>query len=126
MSPTTCSAWSGRIDMLQEYWKYDGLGLAKLIRDGELTPLELVDSACQAVARLNPGLNAICHDLSEHARAACRKRIPQGPFAGVPFLLKDIGAQMKGAPYECGSRLMKGNISAYDSHLTERFVRAGL
>src|ERR1700736_477599 len=112
--------------MLAEYSKYDGLALAELIRDREVTPLELIDAACEAIARLNPALNAVCHDLSDRGRKACRQSIPQGPFSGVPFLLKDIGAQMKGTPYECGSRLLKGNVSKYDSNLTERFARAGL
>jgi amidase len=112
--------------MWAEYSKHDGLALAQLIRVGELTPLELIDAACEAVSRLNPELNAVCHDLSERAREACRGPLPRGPFAGVPFLLKDIGAQLKGAPYECGSRLMKGYLSTYDSTLTERFARAGL
>jgi amidase len=112
--------------MWAEYSKYDGLALAELIRDREVTPLELVDAACEAMARLNPALNAVCHDLSDRGRRACQQAIPQGPFSGVPFLLKDIGAQMKGTPYECGSRLMKGNVSKYDSSLTERFARAGL
>src|SRR5579872_889485 len=126
MSRSTSWDWSGRTEMWAEYSKYDGLALAELIRNREITPLEAINAACEALERLNPGLNAVCHDLSERGRKACQQPIPRGPFSGVPFLLKDIGAQMAGTPYECGSRLMKGNVSQYDSNLTERFARSGL
>ncbi len=112
--------------MIRNYWKYDGLALAELVRKAEVTALELVESALEASAQLNPLLNVICHDLADRARAAASKVSPQSPFAGVPFLLKDIGAQMKGTPYECGSRLMQGYVSTHDTYLTERFERAGL
>jgi amidase len=112
--------------MWGEYSNYDGLALAELVRNREVTALELIEAACDAIARLNPTLNAVCHDLADRGRAACRQSIPPGPFTGVPFLLKDIGAQMKGTAYECGSCLMRGNVSKYDSTLTERFTRAGL
>jgi len=112
--------------MIEDYWKYDGLGLAELIRNGEVTALELIDSAIDAVRRLNPALNAVCHDLADRGRRAASLPSVAGPFAGVPFLLKDIGAQMKGTPYECGSRLMRGHVSNHDSNLTERFEQSGL
>jgi amidase len=109
-----------------DYWKYDGLGLAELVRKKEVTALELVEVALESAARLNPTLNALCHDLSDRARTAARRPLSEGPFVGVPFLLKDIGAQMQGTPCECGSRLMQGHVSKIDTHLTERFHRAGL
>jgi amidase len=112
--------------MIGEYWKYDALGLAELVRSKQVTALELAQSALAACVRLNPSLNIVCHDLSQLALSAARQASMQGPFAGVPFLLKDIGAQMKGTPCECGSRLMKGYVSTYDGNLTERFKRAGL
>jgi amidase len=112
--------------MIHDYWRYDGLALAELVRKREVTPLELLASARAAIARLNPQLNAVCHDLADRAREAIEQCSTDAPFAGVPFLLKDIGAQMKGTPCECGSRLMQGYVSSYDSTLTERFHRAGL
>lgn len=112
--------------MIRDYWKYDGLGLAELVRRGEVTASELAESAIEAAAQLNPLLNAICHDLRDYARPAARAVSANAPFAGVPFLLKDLGAQLKGTPYECGSRLMQGHVSTYDSNLTQRFVHAGL
>lgn len=112
--------------MIQEYWKYDGLGLADLVRRGEVAAIELIEAALQAVTALNPSLNAVCHDLSERARAAAVTTAPDRPFGGVPFFLKDIGAQMRGTPYECGSRLTAGCVSPLDSNLTSRFTGAGL
>lgn len=112
--------------MIRDYWQYDGLAQAELVRSGQVTALELVESAIEASVRLNPALNAICHDLTERARAMARRVPTDAPFGGVPFLLKDVGAQMKGVPYECGSRLMQGYVSSYSANLTERFERAGL
>lgn len=112
--------------MIGDYWKYDGLALAELVRRGEVTSVELAESAIAAMARLNPSLNVQCHDLSDYARAIAKRIHSDAPFAGVPFLLKDLGAQLRGTPYECGSRLMQGHVSTYDAHLTERFLRAGL
>jgi len=112
--------------MLREYWRYDGLAQAALVRAGEVSARELVESAIEAGAQLNPLINAICHDLADRALAAAGSVSRDAPFAGVPFLLKDVGAQMKGTPYECGSRLMQGHVSGYSTTLAERFEQAGL
>lgn len=112
--------------MISDYWKYDGLGLAELVRRGEVTASELAETALDAAARLKPLLNAICHDLGDYARAVARSVTADAPFAGVPFLLKDLGAQLQGTPYECGSRLMQGHVSTHTSNLTQRLVHAGL
>lgn len=112
--------------MIKDYWKYDGVALAELIRNGELTPGEVLESAIETTAKVNPILNFACHDLSQSARATAKGPLPNGPFKGVPFALKDIGAQMKGTPYEAGSMLMKGYVSTHDSNLTKRFHDAGL
>jgi amidase len=112
--------------MIHDYWKYDGVGLAELVRRGEVSVAEITESAIAAVRALNPTLNVLCRDLGERARVEAREVSADAPFAGVPFLLKDLGAQMRGTPYTCGSRLMQGYVSTHDSTLTERFVRAGL
>jgi amidase len=112
--------------MLQDYARYDALGLAGLVRAREVSPLELVESAIDAIERLNPALNFVCHRLYDRARAQARRTDLSAPFAGVPFLLKDLGAQLAGAPYEGGSRLMQGHVSRIDTNLTRRFLDAGL
>lgn len=112
--------------MIENYWKYDGLALADLVKRKEVTSAELLESAIEAAAKLNPELNFMCHDLSEMARRYISDIPGDAPFAGVPFLLKDLGAQMKDTPYEGGCRLLKGFVSKFDSNLTTRFKQAGL
>src|SRR6516225_3604294 len=77
----------------------DATAQAELVRRRELTPLELVDAAIARIERLNPTINAVITPLFEEARkAAVSPELPDGPFRGVPFLLKDIGAMQKGQP----------------------------
>lgn len=112
--------------MIHDYWKFDGIGLAELVRTKQVSAAELVETSIAACERLNPQLNFLCHDLREQARSVVKQSNGIGPFAGVPFLLKDVGAQMKDTPYECGSRLMRGYVSSFTSNLVERFAQAGL
>jgi amidase len=80
----------------ENYSDYDGLGLADLVRRREVSPYELVDSAIDAIERLNPRLNCVVQQLRDHARAEIRAGLPQGPFHGVPFLVKEFGMHFKG------------------------------
>jgi amidase len=84
---------------ISELSTMDATAQAKLVRRKELTPLELVDAAISRIERVNPALNAVITPLYEDARAAAvSSDLPDGPFRGVPFLLKDIGAMQKGQP----------------------------
>lgn len=112
--------------MIKDYWQFDGLALAELVRSGQIDARELLETAVTAAAAANKSLNFISHDLADMALSTPATSLPGAPFAGVPFLLKDIGAQMKDTPYECGSRIMKGFVSRIDSNLTARFRDAGL
>lgn len=111
---------------LSEYTAYDGLGLADLVRRREVTPLELVEVAFQAVEQVNPRLNAVIALLREQAEAAARAPLPDGPFAGVPFLVKDLALTVAGTPMTMGSRLFAQAIAPIDSELMLRYRRAGL
>ncbi|RFU67504.1 amidase [Peribacillus saganii] len=111
---------------LKEVFTLDALGQADLIRRKEVTPLELVDEVIDNIERLNPALNAVVIPMFEIARKAAQESIPDGPFAGVPFLLKDLTAEYKGAPYTGGSAFLKGYISPRDTELVRRYKRAGL
>ena len=71
---------------------YDGLGLAELIRRKDVSAKELLDAAIARADALNPALNAIVTRLDDQARAAIAAGLPAGPFTGVPYLLKDLGA----------------------------------
>ena len=104
----------------------DATDQAELVRTGEVSASELVDGAIEHIERLNPELNAVIHPLFERARATARQISPgDGPFVGVPFLLKDLGAEMAGTPFCEGSALAGDYLSIVDQELTKRFVRAG-
>jgi amidase len=111
-----------------EYAWLDATAQAALVRAGKVTPTELVDAAIARVEQLNPALNAVIFDRSEKARAeAADPALADGPFRGVPFLLKDCVAHSAGDPYHCGMRVLKdaGWVEPNDTWLVERFRAAG-
>ncbi len=103
-----------------EYASYDGLGLAKLIVDGEITALEAADTARAAIETRNPELNAVLSTLDDQPFAEGQ------PFSGVPFLVKELVLQAKGALSRAGSRAVPALPSAEDSNLMKRFRTSGL
>ncbi|MBT3701506.1 MAG: amidase, partial [Alphaproteobacteria bacterium] len=103
----------------------DATAQAELVQKGEISPIELLEGAIERAEQLNPEINAIINPLYDLAREAS-KDLPDGPFRGVPFLMKDIGAELAGVKMEEGSRFMRGYVSPEDSELTARFKRAGL
>lgn len=109
-----------------EYDKYDGLGLAELVRKKEVTPSELVEEAISRIERLNPQLNAVICKMYELARKAAEEDLPDGSFKGVPFLMKDLLMACAGAPLTNGSRFFKDLMLDHDSELVRRFRAAGV
>jgi amidase len=109
-----------------EYDKYDGLGLTELVRKKEVKPSELVEEAISRIEKLNPQLNAVIYKMYELARKTADGDIPDGPFKGVPFLLKDIRAACAGVPLTSGNRFLKDFIPGYDSEMVRRFKAAGV
>lgn len=109
-----------------EYTRYDGLGLAELVRKREVSPSELVETAIEHIEAVNPRLNAVIHTMYEQARAAAARPLPPGPFAGVPFLLKDLVALIAGVPISAGCRAVHGLVPDCDSTMIERYRAAGL
>jgi amidase len=106
----------------------DATEQATAVRDGDVTPTELLEAALARIEARNPTLNAVIHDLSEKARAAAADpALPNGPFRGVPFLLKDAVAHSAGDPYHCGMQVLKdaGWTEPNDTWLVERFRAAG-
>jgi amidase len=85
----------------------DATGQAQLVRDGKASPSELVDDAISRIEKFNPELNAVIHPLFDQARAAARGELPDGPFRGVPMVLKDLDGCIEGERYHCGNKLMK-------------------
>ena len=80
-----------------DYERYDALGLAKLVRRRRVSPGELLEAAIERVAARNPAINAVTMPLYDYGRAAIAAGLPDGPFTGVPFLMKDLTASIAGA-----------------------------
>ena len=114
------------MSILTDYERYDGLGLAELMRRKEVTPEEVLEAAISRIEARNPAVNAVVARLYDDARAAVRAGLPAGPFTGVPYLLKDLGALYTGAVTSYGSRLFTANVADHDSEITARLKRAGL
>lgn len=108
------------------YLKQDATGLAALVARGEVTPDELLDIALDRVADLNPRLNAVVHLREGVARAAIQRGLPQGPFHGVPFLMKDLGTAAIDYPTNSGSKLMQDMVWGHDSEIFLRMQATGL
>jgi amidase len=105
----------------------DALAQAELVRRKEVKAIELVDAAIERIERLNPPLNAVVTPMYELARKAALDQLPDGPFAGVPFLLKDLWAEDAGVRFTDGSAFLAGHyVPDQDSELVRRYKRAGL
>jgi amidase len=111
---------------LSDYTAHDGLGLAELVARKEVTPDELAAAAFEAVAKVNPRINAVLHTIPKEAATEIRAGLPRGPFTGVPFLIKEIVLHAKGVRCEMGSKLAQGYVPDADTELMARFRRAGL
>src|SRR4051794_37794370 len=113
--------------MSDDFAHLDATAQAELVSSGEASPTELVDAAIARVEALNPELNAVIHDLSEEGRQAAAVELPDGPFQGVPFLFKDIGAALAGQQLHLGSRVLKevDFRIPVDTYLGQRFRDAG-
>jgi Asp-tRNA(Asn)/Glu-tRNA(Gln) amidotransferase A subunit family amidase len=109
-----------------EYAGYDALGLAELVARGELNALELLEVAIQRAEAVNPKINAIVLNHYELARKAIKKGLPDGPFKGAPFLLKDLGISLNGTITTNGSVFYKDHVASFHSTLVERYQKAGL
>lgn len=109
-----------------EFDNYDGLGLAELVRQRAVKPIELVEAAISRIEKLNPQLNAVIHKMYEQARKAAQAPLPDGPFVGVPFLLKDLLSGYAGEPLRNGSRFHRHQVASEHSELVRRYLAAGL
>jgi len=110
-----------------EYGDFDALGLAELIRTKQVSPEEVLGEAIARTQDINPRINAVVLPLFEYAYDQLRTRPPasQAPFAGVPFLLKDLHLMLEGTPTSNGSRLYKDYVADHNSTLAQRYVDAG-
>ena len=113
----------GRLDDLTNL---DATAQAKLVRKKKVQPTELVEAAIQRIESLNPALNAVVTPMYAYARQQALGPIPEGPFSGVPFLLKDFLAEFAGVRLTEGSAFLRDYISQEDSELVKRYKKAGL
>src|SRR6185369_1059380 len=106
-----------------DYRSFDALGLADGIRRGDFSAREVLDAALARMAAVNPQINAVTwlHPAAEDQVALNA----QGPFAGVPYFIKDLHAPVTGMPLRFGSRLLDGNVHDFDSETVARLRRAG-
>ncbi|WP_337186875.1 amidase family protein [Phenylobacterium sp.] len=111
---------------MDDYSEYDGLGLAELVRSKRVSPAELAEAAIARIERHNPTLNAVVYKGYDDARRAAAGDLPEGPFRGVPFLIKDLGMPVAGWPRSCGSRFARGLTDTEDGGLTARYRQAGV
>jgi len=119
-------AREGRVEPFPEYENYDALGLAKLVRNREITAEELLEAAIARAEARNPSLNAIVDELYDFGRNAIASGLPDGPFKGVPFLLKDLSGALGGYTQTRGSRFFADVVPPEDSVIVKRHKQAGL
>lgn len=112
--------------IFKEYSLYDGLGLADLVRRRQVSVVDLIDSAIDAIERLNPAVNCVVQMLHDRAMAEAASGIPHGPFRGVPFLVKEFGMHFAGMTASAGSRLADGYQHQHDTAFMQRCRAAGL
>lgn len=108
-----------------EYDRFDGIGLATLVKNRRVNAAELMEEAIARAERLNPKLNAIIFKAYDQALEAAKGKLPNGPFTGVPMLLKDMRAGAIGMPTRNGSRFCPPVLADHDSNLVARFKAAG-
>lgn len=104
----------------------DATALAERVRRKEVHPTELVDAAISAIEKVNPTLNAVVHRTYDQARAAAKGELPDGPFRGVPFVVKDLDGWLAGEPYTQSCRMSKDFVPTEDSEILARMKRSGV
>jgi Asp-tRNA(Asn)/Glu-tRNA(Gln) amidotransferase A subunit family amidase len=110
-----------------EWIRYDAMGLADLVRRREVTPGELAAQVAAGIAHVNPDIQAVIEVFEDVIEDPLKDGMnPEGVFAGVPYLMKDIGPTLKGRRQEMGSLLMQGHVTPTDSFLTRKIRDAGL
>ena len=109
-----------------DYGKYDGLGLAELVRKRQVSPAELVEEAINRIETHNPNLNAVVLPLYERAREKAKGKLPEGPFTGVPFMIKDLHATLEGIPTSHGNKLWSHIPASISTELVTRWENSGV
>ncbi len=109
----------------REYGNYDAVGLADLVRKKQVSATELLDEAITRTAKVDPKINAVVVKHYDYARAQIDKGLPDGPFTGVPFLLKDLNL-LQGTVTTSGASIFKDDVADHSGTLARRFLDAGV
>src|ERR1700687_6192403 len=109
----------------REYGRYDGMGLAELVRKKQVSARELLDEAIARAAKVDPQIHAVVVKHYDYAERQIDNGLPDGPFTGVPFLLKDLDI-LKGTRTTSGASIYKDNIADHTGTLARRFLDAGV
>jgi len=111
-----------------DFAQLDATAQAELVQSGKVRPLDLIDAAIARIEAVNPILNAVIHERFEKARAEAEGALPEGPFRGVPFLLKDLETRSVGDPHHAGTAFLKnaGYLSDRDDYVTSRLRASGV
>jgi amidase len=112
--------------LTSDYERYDGYGLAGLLRSGAISPYELMACAVELAHTRGAALNALCYERFEESLAIARRAQLRGAFAGLPFLLKNSALPATRFPADVGSRLLRNTSFRFDATLVKRFEAAGL
>src|ERR1700726_5337381 len=109
----------------KEYGSYDAVGLADLVRKKQVSATELLDEAIARTARVDPQINAVVVKHYDYAQRQIDNGLPDGPFTGVPFLLKDLDI-LEGTRTTSGASVYKDNVADHTGTLAQRFLNAGV
>src|SRR6202043_3526391 len=109
----------------KEYGSYDAVGLADLVRKKQVSATELLDEAIARTARVDPQINAVVVKHYDYAQRQIERGLPDGPFTGVPFLLKDLEL-LEGTRTTSGASVYKDNVADHTGTLAQRFLKAGV
>ena len=115
----------GYLMTFKEYGSYDAVGLADLVRKKEVTPKELLDEAIARATKIDPQINAVVVKHYDHAQRQIAKGLPDGPFTGVPFLLKDLDL-LEGTRTTFGASIFKNDVADRSGTLAKRFLKSGV
>ena len=110
----------------EEYQALDAIALADAIRRKQISPTDALEACIARIEAVNPKINAVVHRMDDYARKQIQEGLPDGPFTGVPFLIKDLGAMIAGVPQSNGSRYWAGFTPTEDATLVQRYRAAGV
>src|SRR3979411_2017891 len=108
----------------REYGNYDAVGLAELVRTKQVSAGELLDEAIARTAKVDPEINAVVVKHYDSAERQIDRGLPDGPFTGVPFLLKDLDI-LEGTVTTFGASVYKDDVADHTATLAQSILNAG-